>query len=147
MKMNKILTVSCCLLGLAMAGIPAYANPMRKKITIDCSNVTAPNSITGTASVILCGSSSTDYCANQYQCPSVSCNSKGVVSITVMCDAGFKVDHVIGPVGVKEYDDPDQVNVIGTGGGNLDSTLGGKGISILYLSNSGDASAVALKIK
>jgi hypothetical protein len=147
MKMNKILAVSCCLLGLAMAAIPAYASPMRKKITIDCSNVTAPNSITGSATVTLCASSPTDYCGTRYQCPSmpVSCNSTGVVSITVMCDAGFKVDYVTGHADVYEYDD--QGNIIGTGGGDLDSTLGGKGISNLYFSNSGDASAVALKIK
>ena len=34
--MNKIMIVAGCLLGLALACIPAYASPTDKKITLSC---------------------------------------------------------------------------------------------------------------
>lgn len=145
--MNKILTISCCLLGLAMACVPAYASPMRKKITIDCSNVMAPDSITGTATVTLCASSATDNCATSYLCPStpVSCDSNGTISVTVTCDAPFKVDYVTGHADVLEYDG--NGNFVGTGGSDINSTLGGKGYYKLYPTNPPGTGAVALTIK
>jgi len=40
MKKAKLLIVVGCLLGFALAWIPAYASPTSKKITITCTSVT-----------------------------------------------------------------------------------------------------------
>jgi len=39
--MNKIVIVGGYLLGLALACIPAYANPINKKITLSCTSALA----------------------------------------------------------------------------------------------------------
>lgn len=153
MKMNKILTVSCGLLGLAMACVPAYAGPTRKKITIDCSNVTAPHYITGDATITFCAASSNGTCGGATaDCPStpipIACDSRGgtdPISVTVPCDVQFKVKFVTGHANVKEFDAAG--NLIATGGSLIDSTLGGKGYSVLYPASSPGTGAVALTIK
>ena len=63
--MNKILTVSCCLLGLAVACVPAYASPTRKKITLGCGGAVAPDYVIGTATVTLCASSASGLCTGE----------------------------------------------------------------------------------
>jgi hypothetical protein len=51
--MNKLMTVSCCLLLLGVGYIPAYASPTNKKITISC-DTTANDVFTGETTVTLC---------------------------------------------------------------------------------------------
>ena len=95
--MNKIVIVAGCLLGLALACIPAYASPTSKKVTITCNSATGA-SVTGTADVYLCSSidtSATDpvnQCVGATQCPSdFTCDSTGTISITMPCAASSKV--------------------------------------------------------
>src|SRR5579872_6726576 len=54
-RMNKIVIVAGCALGLALAWIPAYASPTSKKVTITCNSATGVL-VTGTADVYLCSS-------------------------------------------------------------------------------------------
>jgi hypothetical protein len=131
--MNKILTVSCCMLGLAIACIPAYASPTNKKITLACDVTAGTDVITGDATVTLCAPSGLSPCTGAtYDCPStpISCDSSGLkapISITVSCSAPFKVGGLTAIISASDYDSAG--NLIGTGGSNPNSTLGGKGFS------------------
>ncbi len=148
--MNKILTVSCCLLGLAVACVPAYASPTRKKITLDCSSA-APDIITGNATVTLCGSSPTGVCGgDMYVCPStpVYCDSSGTtapISTTVQCTAPFKVDGMTATIGFIDYDGSiSSTTIITSGGSSPGSTLSGKG----FVTTTGSGSdTVSLTVK
>jgi hypothetical protein len=87
--MNKVLALSCCLMGLEMACAPAYASPTNKKITLSCDVTSGTDVITGTATVTLCD---TPNCSGgtQVACLAnpISCDSSGVsapISITMPC--------------------------------------------------------------
>jgi hypothetical protein len=60
--MNKILTLSCCLLGLAVACVPAYANPFNKKITLSCDVTAGTDVITGDVTTMTLCAPSTPAC-------------------------------------------------------------------------------------
>ena len=99
MNTTKILIVVGCILGLALAWIPAYASPTSKKVTITCTS-TGPDTVTGYASVMLCDTPS---CGNSVTCqpdPVVSCDtSANMISQTAVCSTGtalvpFKVGAV-----------------------------------------------------
>lgn len=85
--MNKILIVFLCVLGLAVAGMPAYANPTSKKITLTCSSV-APDNVKGSATVQLCETTNCGSVAgdNSVTCPPIPCDTLGTISSTVLCD-------------------------------------------------------------
>jgi hypothetical protein len=150
--MNKILTVSCCMLGLAIACMPAYANPTDKKITLSCNVAAGTGVITGDATVTLCAGSGSFPCTGAtFNCPStpISCDSSGVkapISITVSCSAPFEVDGLTALINVKDYDSAG--NLIGTGGSNPNSTLGGKGFSTTTGTGTGSVNdTVTLTVK
>lgn len=136
--MKKALTVSCCLLGLAIACIPAYASPTRKKITLSCDVSAGADVITGSATVTLCDSASPLCSGATVACAPVACDSSGAtapISVTVPCDSTtFKVDAFYATIGASDYSvDPntDALTLIGTGGSDLPPTaLGGKGYSL-----------------
>ena len=91
--MSKILAISCCLLGFAIACVPAFASPTNKKITVACSSV-APNDITCSAdTVALCASAPVPCKGQTFPCPDMLCDSSGASappSTTISCTAPFK---------------------------------------------------------
>jgi hypothetical protein len=68
--MSRSLSVLICVLGIAVASIPAYASPTSKKVTFTC-NSFAPNVITATATVTLCDDTpGPNWCTGQtFVCP------------------------------------------------------------------------------
>jgi hypothetical protein len=150
--MKKILTVSCCMLGLAIACMPAYASPTDKKITLSCDVAAGTGVITGEATVTLCADSAPFPCTGAtFNCQStpISCDSSGLtapISITVSCSAPFKVDGLTAMINVTDYDS--NGNRVGTGGSNPNSTLGGKGFSTTTGTGSGSPyDTVSLTVK
>jgi hypothetical protein len=149
--MNKIVTVSMCLLGLAVAGIPAYASPTNKKITITCTVPTTTDTISGDTTVRLCPSAYTvDTCpdpdlgeiAGTVLCPEIKCDSSGLAftSVTIPCDAPFRVSVV---KAAMDYVDSD-----GGFDGTTFSTSGltGKGVTFPY-GNPADGDSVSATVK
>jgi hypothetical protein len=126
--MNKIVIVAGCLLGLALAWIPAYASPTSKKITVTCNSSDGGEVVLGDATVTLCVSLAT--CTDPTKsvvCPEVLCDSSGVsqpISITVSCDAPFKAGAAMGQVDFSDSE--------GSTGGSSPSIepLNGKGFSV-----------------
>ena len=126
--MNKIVIVAGCLLGLALAWIPAYASPTSKKITVTCNSSDGGEVVLGDATVTLCVSLAT--CIDPTKsvvCPEVFCDSSGVnqpISITVSCDAPFKAGAATGQVDFSDSE--------GSTGGSSPSIepLNGKGFSV-----------------
>lgn len=162
--MNKTLAVFICLLGLAVAGIPAHASPTNKTITVSCdSDATDLDEIIGFASITLCDTS--DCSGQKYDCVSATQNPplssisfvtgvcdnnngiNGPVSITVSCSPGFRVRGVIPGIGYVEPNDPSNPQSTTHG----PTALGGKGFSTVYGSNTpdadGDTDTVSLTIK
>ena len=149
--MNRIMIVAGCLLGLALACIPAYASPTNKKITLSCAS-TASDSITGSATVTLC---ETTNCANisgddSITCPPVACDTSGTVSITDVCstDAAttpFKVSAVSVNICYKADEDGQEACTPhpGTGGG---IAVGGKGF-FTVVGPGNDSDTVSLTVK
>ena len=147
--MNKIMIVLGCLLGLALACIPAYASPTKKKVVITCEvPASSSDDITGDATVRLCASP--DTCPAPIEgpvdgtvlCPEINCDSSGLtafISVTVSCDASFKVGGV--NAGMSYIDSDGTVN-----GTTFNSTLNGKGVVFPY-GNPGDLDSVSLTIK
>ena len=84
--MNRIMIVLGCLLGLALACIPAYASPTHKNITLDCSSSEAGEVVYGDATVTLCDElTPTSPCLESVTCE-VTCESDAVPpSQTVSC--------------------------------------------------------------
>lgn len=152
--MNKIMIVAGCLLGLALACIPAYASPANKKITLSCDVSSGTDAITGTLTVTLCAASGSTPCTGDtFVCPTdptpLSCDSSGAngvpISVTVPCSAPFKVDGLIIDL---QATDTDSVGNVTTGGANPTSTLGGKGYSISINTNPGTATdSVSVTVK
>jgi hypothetical protein len=160
--MNKTLVAFICLLGLAVAGVPASANPISKKITVSCDSDTADSDgITGYAYITLCDTSD---CAGGQQSPCVSatqvpplgsvpfvtavCDSiNGPVSITVTCSQTF---HVRGAsIGIGYVDPTGSTYTLST---TYQSTLMGKGFFTTYGGdsagdNDGDTDTVSVTIK
>ena len=136
--MNKILTVFFCMLGLAVACIPAYANPINKKITLSC-NVSGTDVISGDVTTMtLCAPSTPPCTAETFDCLStltapISCDtSSGTISMTVSCDAPWKVGGFSAQI--------DASSSLGTGGKDIPpSPLGGKGYSVTFSTSPGSA--------
>src|SRR5215469_13305264 len=87
MKRTKILSAVGCLLGLALAWLPAYASPTNKKITLTCNSPGAKDSVGGSVTVTLC---ETTNCGtvpgdNSLVCQPVNCDSSGTISMTQAC--------------------------------------------------------------
>jgi hypothetical protein len=149
--MNKIMIVAGCLLGLALACIPAYASPTNKKITLSCDIAAGSDTITGYANVTLCSSidlTLVDPCVGPTSCGQVNCDSSGAtdpISITVPCIASSKVGGLIIDL---EATDTDSAGNVTTGGANPTSTLGGKGYSISINTNPGTVTdSVSVTVK
>ena len=149
--MNKIMIVAGCLLGLALACIPAYASPTNKKITLSCSSA-ASDSVTGSATVTLC---ETTNCGSvpgddSVTCPPVMCDISGTVSITNACstDAAtvpFKVGAVSANTCYQQDEDlqPTCTPHPGTGGG---IAITGKGFfTVVGPGNDGDTVSLTVK--
>jgi hypothetical protein len=152
--MNKIMIVAGCLLGLALACIPAYASPTNKKITLSCNITAGTDMITGTAMVTLCDSALCD--GQTFSCDPVDCDSSGVtapISITVACDSlTFKVAGFQEVIDAKDYavdaNTAGPGNIIGTGGSDVINALGGKGYKVQINTDPGFVTdSVALTIK
>lgn len=148
--MDRVFTVFCCALGLAVAGVPAGASPTDKRLTLTCSVPTGSSDIiSGGATVTLCDSSSVNgesqTCIGQsHQCASTpiycdSGNKTAPISITVSCSAPFRVG---GMIAEMEYSDSDRKS----GSSTYASTLGGQGVSFYY-GNPSDYDTVALTIR
>lgn len=150
--MNKVVIALGCLLGLAAACIPAYANPTDKKITLTCSSL-APDNVKGSATVTLC---ETTNCGNtlgddSITCPQVMCDTAGTISVTSVCStdsAGtpFKVGAV--SVNVCYQQDEEQQGATctphpGNGGG---TAITGKGFATA-VAPGGDSDTVSLTVK
>lgn len=142
--MNKIVIVAGCVLGLALAWIPAYASPTSKKVTITCNSATG-DSVTGTADVYLCSSidtSATDpsnQCVGATQCLSdFTCDSTGPISITMPCVASFKVGGVYVAIGCTDATDS-------CGTTHISTLKGGKGVDLSAGSSDGDGVTVTVK--
>jgi hypothetical protein len=152
--MNKIMIVAGCLLGLALACIPAYASPTDKKITLSCNITAGTDIITGTAMVTLCDFALCD--GLTFTCDPVDCDSSGVtapISITVACDSlTFKVSGFHEVISATDYAvDPSTGGpgyVIGTGPSDVTNALGGKGYKVQINTDPGFVTdSVALTIK
>jgi hypothetical protein len=144
--MNKIMIVAGCLLGLALACIPAYASPTNKKITLSCSSA-AGDSVAGSVNVTLCDSPA---CDQSFPCLPVACDSANTVSTTVVCstDAAtvpFKVGAVSINICYQEDEDggPNCTQHPGTGGG---IAMGGKGF-FTVVGPGTDSDTVSLIVK
>jgi hypothetical protein len=151
--MNKILTVFLCVLGLAVACIPAYANPTNKKITLTCASVTG-DSVTGSATVTLC---ETTNCGSvvgddSITCLPVTCDSTSTVSMTNVCSTdAATVPFKVGAVSVNTcyHEDEDSQDVEhctphpGTGGG---IAVTGKGF-FTVVGPGTDSDTVSLTVK
>ena len=142
--MNKIAIIAGCVLGLALAWIPAYASPTSKKVTITCNSATGA-SVTGTADVYLCSSIDSsapepfDECVGATQCPSdFKCDSTGTISITMPCNELFKVGGVYVSIGCT-----DGGNSCGTT--HISTLKGGKGVDLSAGSSDGDGVTVTVK--
>jgi hypothetical protein len=137
-RMNKIVIVGGCLLGLALACIPAYANPINKKITLSCNVSAGADVISGDATTITLCAPSTPPCNGEtFDCLStlttpISCDSGGTISMTVSCDAPWKVGGFFAHI--------DASSSLGTGGKDIPpSPLGGKGYSVTFSTYPGSA--------
>jgi hypothetical protein len=150
--MNRIMIVLGCLLGLALACIPAYASPTHKNITVTCTSSDGNEVITGDATVTLCATLAT--CTKQFVvCPQILCDSSGTnqpISITVSCDAPFKVGGL-----TAQIDFLDSEGHTAGSSPSVDS-LTGKGFSTSVAPNpndttdpdaDGDTEAVSLTVK
>ncbi len=160
--MNKIMIVAGCLLGLALACIPAYASPTDKKITLSCDVSSGSDVITGTVTVTLCAASGSTPCTGDtFVCPTdptpLSCDSSGAngvpISVTVACDSlTFKVSGFHEVISATDYAvDPSTGGpgyVIGTGPSDVINALGGKGYSISINTNPGTVTdSVSVTVK
>ncbi len=149
--MNKIVIVAGCLLGLALACIPAYANPTSKKITLSCASV-AGDSVAGSATVTLC---ETTNCGSvpgddSVTCPPVTCDSTFTVSMTNVCStdvatAPFKVGAVSANICYQADEDGGETCTPhpGTGGG---IAVTGKGF-FTVVGPGNDSDTVSLTVK
>jgi hypothetical protein len=145
MKRTKILIVVGCLLGFALAWIPAYASPTNKKITVTC-NSAMGDEVSGSATVTLCSSIDlsqpipSDQCVGPTDCPtSMPCDSlNGPISVTMPCAASSKVGGVYIVITCSDGTE-------GSCGSSHASTLNGKG-TVLGASNpDGDGITVTVK--
>lgn len=115
--MSKISIVICSLLSLAVACLPAYASPTKRKITLTCNSVSG-DAISGSATVTLCDSSA---CTQQLSCSPVTCDSN-TVSTTMVCPTSFKVGWLTADITFSDGDGS-------SGESQSSSTLGGKAYS------------------
>ena len=110
MNRTKILIVVGCVLGLALAWIPAYASPTSKKITVTCTS-TKGDVVIGSAAVTLCSSidptlPDAQQCIRPTICPTtVTCESTGTISSTMVCSAPYKVGGVSITIGCQDGSD------------------------------------------
>jgi hypothetical protein len=147
-RMSKIMIVAGCLLGLALACIPAYASPTNKKITLSCDITAGSDTITGYVNVTLCSSidpTSLDPCVGPTTCPQVNCDSSGAtypISITVPCNASSKVGGVVIDL---EATVTDSARNVVTGGSQPISTMNGKGYSLSVTPNPNDTLSLTVK--
>lgn len=136
-RMNKVLTGFLCVLGLAAACIPAYANPINKKITLSCNVSAGSDFISGTVTtMMLCAPSTPPCTAATFDClsaptPPISCDtSSGTISMTVSCDAPWKVGGFFAHINGSSS--------LGTGDKDIPPVpLGGKGYSVTFITNPG----------
>ena len=147
--MSKIMIVAGCLLGLALACIPAYASPTNKKITLSCDITAGSDTITGYVNVTLCSSidpTSLDPCVGPTICPQVNCDSSSgatyPISITVPCIASSKVGGVVIDL---EATVTDSAGNVVTGGSQPISTMNGKGYSLSVTPNPNDTLSLTVK--
>ena len=147
--MNKIMILAGCLLGLALACIPAYASPTDKKITLSCNIASGTDVISGYVNVTLCSSidlSLIDPCIGPTNCQQVNCDSSGAnnvpISITVPCIASSKVGGVVIDL---EATATDSAGNVVTGGSQPISTMNGKGYSLSVTPNPNDTLSLTVK--
>ncbi|HEY2524710.1 MAG TPA: hypothetical protein VGI29_06600 [Candidatus Binataceae bacterium] len=146
MKRTKMVIVVGCLLGLALAWLPAYASPTDKKITLTCNSPNAGDSISGSVTVTLCD---TTDCGTSLVCTPVNCDSSGTMSVTQACGTNFKVGAVSVNICYQEDQDggPTCTQHPGTGGG---IAITGKGFTTVVGPGSpptGDGDTVSLIVK
>jgi hypothetical protein len=132
------------LLGLAVACVPAHANPTNKNITLSCNITAGSDVITGDVTTMnLCAPSTPPCSAEIFACPSIPiyCASNGAnndpVSITVPCDAPWKVGGFQAQIDATSF--LSNGTLIGSGGKDLNTTLGGKGYSVTFSTSPGSA--------
>jgi hypothetical protein len=149
-RMNKLMIVSGCLLGLALACIPAYASPADKKIALSCNVASGNDVVSGYVKVTLCSSidpSLVDECVGPTVCPEVFCNSNGAdqlpISITMPCSAPSKVGGLA--IDLEATVTDSLGNVINTGGAQPTSTIKGKGYSLSVAPVLNDAVSLTVK--
>jgi hypothetical protein len=148
-RMNKLMITSGCLLGLALACIPAYANPTDKKIALSCNVASGTDVVSGYVNVTLCSSidpSLVDGCVGPTVCPEVSCDSNGAnqlpISITVPCSALSKVGGLMIDL---EATVTDSLGNVITGGAQPISTMKSKGYSLSVTPVLNDTLSVTVK--
>jgi hypothetical protein len=95
--MKKVVIAWFCVLGLAVACIPAYANPTSKKITLTCSSSTG-DAVSGSVDVILCDSTQ---CVQSIACPQVTCDSVSISTTTLCSTDTAQVPFKVGAVHVN----------------------------------------------
>jgi hypothetical protein len=104
--MNRLVTISFCVLGLIIICAPAYASPKNKKITLSCSSSDPGETVTGDVTVTLCATLAT--CGDPAQsvpCPKIFCDSSGhtaALSSTWSCSAPFKVGGVTAQINLED---------------------------------------------
>lgn len=141
---RKTFIIAYCLLGLVATCLPAQANPTTKKITLTCNSV-APDYVTANAAITLCAASTSGLCTGEtFNCPLVTCDNV-TTSMTVVCTTTSKVDGLTGQANATDFDGSGAQ--IGTGGSSPGSTLGGKGYSSTFGTDSGSGDTVTLTIK
>jgi hypothetical protein len=150
MNRTKVLIVVGCLLGLALAWLPAYASPS-SRITLTCDSPNAGDSVSGSVTVTLCettncGSTPGD---SSYVCTPVSCDSANIMSVKQACDAGFKATAVSVNICYQEDQDGNPTCTSHPGDGT-GIALGKKGFSTVVGPGSppyGDGDTVSLTVK
>ncbi len=119
--MKKILVAACGMALLAMASMPAHASPTNKKVTVSCDFV---DGNTGYANVTLMDSGS-----GTFACPQMTCN-QSVTSVTVACDAPFKVSDMYADYGIVEVHSTQSTVALKGKGVGLTFTSGGDTVSV-----------------
>jgi hypothetical protein len=143
--MKKLLALSCCLLGLVVICMSAYAGGA--KITVDCTGA-APDVMTGNATVTLCEGSSLPCSGQAAACPVIACDSSGATAgqtTTISCNTPFKVGSGSYTLVYTIYDGTGAILTSGGGTGwllmkNGRNIPGGFGINI-----GGDAFTLAIQ--
>lgn len=119
--MNKTMIAVCGLAMLAIASIPAHANPTNKSVTVSCAFA---DSNTGYANVTLMDSGS-----GTFACPQVTCDSS-MTSITVACDAPFRVSTMYADYGIMDVHSTQSTVMLKGKGVGLTFTSGGDTVSL-----------------